>query len=56
MIEKLTLANLAGVTSGNDKTIFVEHTDGSYFETTRIEVRGDKVFLALFPGSVEVED
>jgi hypothetical protein len=53
MKEVLLLADLLYVSAGHEGTIYVHHKDGAYWETTRMEIRGDKVYLAPYPGSVD---
>ncbi|WP_143822019.1 hypothetical protein [Mucilaginibacter pedocola] len=47
------LADISGFVASNRGTIYVEHKDGSFWETTRVEIRGDRVFAVYHLGSVE---
>jgi len=43
---------LNALVASNRNTIYVELKDSSFWETTKVEVRGDRIFAALFGTSV----
>jgi hypothetical protein len=46
------LADLKAFVASNRNTIYVELHDDSFWETTRVEIRGNRIFAALYGHSV----
>lgn len=46
------LADLNALVASDRNTIYVELKDGSFWETTRVEIKGDRIYAALYSDSV----